>query len=152
MAYKDPEAERQNKKRYYEAHREEARRNMKRWRAAHREDLAAYFRRYRKESVQYRIGCNLRGRLNIALGRGYKAGSAVRDLGCTVAELKRYLESRFQLGMSWSNYGPKGWHIDHVRPLKGFDLTDRTQFLQACHYTNLQPLWWDDNLKKGARQ
>jgi hypothetical protein len=70
---------------------------------------------------------------------GAKAGSAVRDLGCTIPELMVYLEARFQEGMSWENYG--AWHLDHIKPLVLFDLTDREQFLQAAHYTNLQPLW-----------
>jgi hypothetical protein len=43
----------------------------------------------------------------------------------------------------------RGWHIDHIRPLASFDLSDPFQFKEACHYTNLQPLWWMDNLIKG---
>ncbi len=83
------------------------------------------------------------------MSRGQKVGSAVRDLGCSVDKLKKHLESRFRFGMTWENYGM--WHIDHIRPLASFDLTDRVQFLQACHYTNLQPLWAPENLGKGAR-
>ena len=91
----------------------------------------------------------LRGRLRKAvLSNG--SCSAVRDLGCAVEELKKHLESKFQPGMTWKNQGL--WHIDHVRPLASFDLTERAQFLQACHYTNLQPLWAAENLKKAARR
>ncbi len=84
----------------------------------------------------------------IAIRTGAKSGSAVRDLGCTILELKAYLEARFLPGMTWKNHGLKGWHIDHIRPLTSFDLADRAQLLQAVHYTNLQPLWWQDNLRK----
>jgi len=103
-----------------------------------------------KNDPGYALKFALRGRLHHAIRDGQKAGSAVRDLGCTIEELKSYLESKFQPGMTWDNWSRDGWHIDHIRPLSSFDLTDREQFLQACHYTNLQPLWAKDNLSKGA--
>ena len=88
----------------------------------------------------------LRNRLRKAIKTGARAGSAVQDLGCSILELRCYLENKFCSGMSWTNWG--AWHIDHIIPLSSFDLTDREQFLRACHYTNLQPLWAVDNLKK----
>lgn len=48
--------------------------------------------------------------------------------------------------MSWDNYGK--WHIDHIKPLADFDLSDPKQFKEACHYSNLQPLWAEENHKK----
>lgn len=55
--------------------------------------------------------------------------------------------------MSWSNWekGDEMWHIDHIRPLDSFDLGDFSQLKEACHYTNLQPLWQNENLKKGSK-
>jgi hypothetical protein len=70
-------------------------------------------------------------------------------LGCTVNELAEYLESKFLPGMSWENR--KLWHIDHIRPLASFDLTDPAQQRLAFHYANLQPLWARDNIRKGRR-
>ncbi len=102
-----------------------------------------------KTDINFKITCGLRSRLHIALKNNYKSGSAVRDLGCTIPELKLHLESNFQSGMTWENYGE--WHIDHILPLSKFDLTDKTQLLKACHYTNLQPLWAKDNLKKSNK-
>lgn len=64
-------------------------------------------------------------------------------------DLKVWLRVQFQPGMCWENYGQKGWHIDHVLPLASFDLTDRAQFLVANNWKNLQPLWAEDNLRKG---
>ena len=72
-------------------------------------------------------------------------------MGCTEVELKTYLESKFQPGMSWDNYGRTGWHIDHIRPLSSFDLSNADEQARACHYTNLQPLWAKENLSKGDR-
>ena len=64
--------------------------------------------------------------------------------------LRAYFESKFIAGMSWDNYGK--WHIDHIVPLSSFNLLDPEQVKVACHYTNLQPLWAKDNLKKGSKK
>jgi hypothetical protein len=110
-----------------------------------------YARNRRKTDPNFKLGAYLRNRINKAIENNQKSGSAVRDLGCSISELKEYLESLFQEGMSWENHRPSGWHIDHIIPLSSFNLKDREQFLKACHYTNLQPLWVKDNLKKNAR-
>lgn len=102
-----------------------------------------------KNNIQLRLMATLRRRLYSALKGKAKQGSAVRDLGCTPEQFKRYLESKFQNGMTWDNYGK--WHIDHIMPLSSFDLTNYEQVKQACHYKNLQPLWAEDNLKKGVK-
>lgn len=107
--------------------------------------------RWENVSVERRISIILRSRLRMALKNNYKTGSAVQDLGCSINELMKYLESKFQDGMTWENYGQFGWHIDHIMPLSKFDLTKQSQIKKACHYTNLQPLWWKDNLVKGDR-
>ncbi len=106
-----------------------------------------YFIHGGNDDVCYRIAEVLRSRLRQALKDGWRSGSAVGDLGCTIAELKEYLESQFRDGMSWDNYGVV-WEIDHVRPLSSFDLTQHDQAAQACHYTNLQPLLIAENRSK----
>lgn len=108
-----------------------------------------YYKKRMSTDIQYRLAARLRIRMHSAIGRDSKIGSAVRDLGCTIAELKNHLERRFKKGMSWGNYGK--WEIDHIVPLNFFDLTDRKQFLQACNYSNLQPLWRKTNREKGAK-
>jgi hypothetical protein len=100
--------------------------------------------------LPYKIGFALHRRMAEAL-KGKKkpsTSSAVHDLGCSLSNLVSYLEARFQPDMSWKNWGRKGWHIDHVKPLKAFDLTNPTEYAAACHYTNLQPLWAADNIAK----
>ena len=108
----------------------------------------------RKTDINYHLSEVLRSRLLSAIKRSNKlnynkVGSAVRDLGCSLEQLKTHLESRFSPGMTWDNHGE--WHIDHIRPLSKFDLTDRKQLKEACHYSNLQPLWRHDNLSKSNR-
>jgi len=101
--------------------------------------------------VQYKLSRRLRSRLCDAIKNHAKRGSAVRDLGCTISELKLYLESQFKEGMTWENWSYQGWHIDHKIPLSSFNLEDRNQLLKAVYYLNLQPLWAKDNLSKGYK-
>lgn len=117
------------------------------WRK-NRKRTADYKRNRLKTDIEFRLAHNLRSRLSQAVRKDLYTSSAVKNLGCSLVQLKRYLESKFQPGMSWNNYGK--WHIDHIIPLSTFDLENREQFLKACHYTNLQPLWARDNLTKGA--
>ena len=72
-------------------------------------------------------------------------------LGVSMNEVRAYLELQFKSGMTWENYGYKGWHIDHIIPCASFDLTDPEQQRRCFHYTNLQPLWWHENLAKGDK-
>jgi hypothetical protein len=103
-----------------------------------------------KNDINFRLAKNLRSRLRHAL-RSNRAGSPVRDLGCSIEQLKVYIEQQFVPGMSWDNYTYKVWHIDHIKPLSKFDLSDPEQFKEACHYTNLRPLWAKLNLQKNNK-
>lgn len=130
----------------------------KRWKENNRDKHLANMRKYCKEryhnDINYRLAANLRNRLNIAISNYYKSGSAVKNLGCSITKLKIYLQLKFHRNprnrheyMTWSNQGQ--WYIDHIKPLSSFDLTDPLQLKEACNYTNLQPLWATDNIKKG---
>ena len=107
-----------------------------------------YLRNKIKTDINFKLKHTLRSRLRCAIKNNQKAGSAVKDLGCTISEFKIHIEKQFKLGMTWDNWSKAGWHIDHEIPLDAFDLTDIEQFLQACHYTNLQPMWAKENLEK----
>lgn len=106
-----------------------------------------------KNDLNYRLSMTLRSRLTKAMKNKQKFGSAVNDLGCTIEELTIYLESKFQEGMNWDNYGNKSnqWSIDHIIPLSKVDLTDLIIFKEMCNYTNLQPMWHIDNMIKGNK-
>jgi len=116
-----------------------------------REKQRIYEKNKTKNSLIHRLTKNLRTRLNTAIRRKYKSGSSVRDLGCSIQEFIVYMESLFQPGMTWDNWSRLGWHIDHIKPLSSFDLTNREELLTAVHYTNLQPLWAKDNISKGNK-
>ena len=141
------------KKERYDLNIDKNRADAREYAKQHREERNSYKKERYSQNPDFRISMNLRVRLNNALcsQNATKTSSAVRDLGCTIPELKVYLEGLFQPGMTWENHGVHGWHIDHIRPMSSFDLTDPEQQKVACHYTNLQPLWAEENLLKGAR-
>ena len=71
-------------------------------------------------------------------------------VGCTIKELKMHLESKFLKGMNWKNYGK--WHIDHHTPVVEFNLSKIEEQKKCFHYSNLQPLWATQNLRKGTKK
>jgi hypothetical protein len=142
-------------KKYSDLNSDKRKAYMKAWHSANKEKSRSDNKKWHQENygknINHTIALKLRNRLNSAIKKQWKNGSAIRDLGCTVEELKIRLESNFQEGMNWGNYGRHGWHIDHILPLSKFDLSDPEQLKKACHYTNLQPLWAKDNISKGNR-
>lgn len=133
----------------------------RRYRAANKEKVKTYNREYKRKKwntdITYKLSSKLRTRQCMAISKGTKSGSAVKDLGCTVPELKIYLEKLFYNNpktgepMTWDNWSKNGWHIDHIKPLISFNLEDPEQVAKACHFANLQPLWWFDNYSKHDR-
>jgi len=106
-------------------------------------------RKYHTEP-HFKLRVLLRTRLNEALKNDAKAGSAIRDLGCSMEFFKGYIEAQFKNGMSWDNrgFGEGKWQLDHIFPVSKVDLTDREQFLKVHHYTNYQPIWSNENRAK----
>ena len=149
-----------NNKKWAQNNKDKVNAKSKRWKDNNKDHILEYNNEVyhsKKSDPVFMLKRNLRIRLSVALKNNYKSGSAIKDLGCPIEDFKIYLEKQFYFNqesnemMSWDNYGVKGWHIDHIIPLASFDLADREQFKEACHYTNLQPLWAKDNLSKGAK-
>lgn len=106
-------------------------------------------RERKKTDIQYKILCNHRHYVYKCLTRySLKCTSSINYIGCTVEQLKLWLEFMFSEDMSWDNYGTI-WSIDHVIPLSLFDLADPQQQLIAFHWSNMQPS--KDNFKKGNK-
>ena len=101
----------------------------------------------KQTDLNYKMACSLRDRMYKAIRNGQKAGSAVDDLGISIEAFRMYLAEQFEEDMTWENHGTL-WHIDHIKPLCEFDLTDREQFLEAANWMNQRPLLAIDNLKK----
>jgi len=113
----------------------------------------------RKTKYHIIIKQNLSKRTRTALKTaGTRKNFATAEMvGCSLEFLKEHLEKQFLPGMSWENYGMfegntmNGWHIDHILPCKSFNLLDPEEQKKCFHYTNLQPMWGPDNIKKGAK-
>jgi hypothetical protein len=127
------------------------REQTKQWLRNHPEYMNGWYKEKLSTNIEYKIIHNLRERLRAALHNNSKGAKTMDMLGCNMEEFKQYLTSKFTEGMNWDNYGRKGWHIDHIKPCASFDLSDYNQQKQCFHYTNLQPLWWNDNLRKSAK-
>jgi len=97
----------------------------------------------------YKLRVKIRNRINkiFKLKNINKKNNTFDIVGCSPIFLKEHIEKKFTEGMSWSNRGLFGWHIDHIIPLSSAKTEE--EIYKLCHYTNLQPLWAKDNLKKG---
>ena len=101
----------------------------------------------------FKIRTRLAGNIREALKRqsANKSTRTAKLLGADILTVRNYLESKFIPGMNWSNMGRGGWHIDHIIPCRAFDLTNPVEQKQCFHFTNLQPLWEADNIRKSDK-
>lgn len=130
----------------------------KKWRAS--EKGRTYLRAWYKGAVRKiweknnpirRIRINLRDRIRRAIKwKGIRASKTSDLLGCDPITLSIQLQCQFRSGMTWENYG-KVWHVDHKSPCCAFDLTNPEQQKKCFHFSNLQPLFVEENLIKGGK-
>lgn len=148
---KNKEAIKKTKKASREKSKEQTKMYNKAYRKENRESIRLYERNKFLTDPNYRIRKSLGSRLTKAVRRGEKKNSIVSLIGCTLDELRIHLERQFKPGMSWENYGLKGWHIDHRVPCNSFDLSKEEEQKACFHFTNLEPLWAFDNLSKNNK-
>lgn len=119
--------------------------------AEHRAKVRAYVSARRKTDSAFVILANLRCRVRAALKSqsAKKSYTTEQLLGCSIPELRHHVANQFHLGMCWENHGE--WELDHVRPCRSFDLRDPEQQRECFHYSNVQPLWKEDNRAKNDR-
>lgn len=140
-------------KRCYDKNKGKYRETQKRWEQKNKKRVRRYkvshiSKKY-KTNLGFRLIFNLRQRIRHVLFKNSKFAPSLELIGCGSDKLKSHLESKFQEGMTWENYGR--WHIDHIRPCASFDLSKEDQQQLCFHYTNLQPLWAADNIKKSDK-
>ena len=148
------------KKKWREKNKEAKKEYDSKWRRENKEKKARYQKIWKDRNKEHinkynkkplvRIAKSCRGRIASVLKRTNhcKAGSRTFEIiGCTQDDLILHIESKFTKGMTLDNHGE--WHIDHIVPLSSAKTKD--DIILLCHYTNLQPLWAIDNLKKGSK-
>ena len=141
---------------YRKKNREKINQKIREWYYKNKDRVRANQRIYEREgayrnSLHFKIKDGMRKRILEVLKRdgGKKTQRTMKLVGCTVEELKQHIEKKFKPGMSWKKRHL--FHIDHIIPCASFDLTKLSQQKKCFHYTNLQPLWAIDNIKKGAK-
>lgn len=160
------EKEKNRKQKYREENREKMKIYSREYRKKNKEKISESAKIYyqnnknkrrvyedikRKNDTNFRVTNSVRSRINLYLKscKINKSNKTFDIVGCTPGYLKEHLEKQFKEGMTWENYGLEGWHIDHIIPLS----SEKTEedIYKLCHYTNLQPLWAKDNIKKSNK-
>jgi len=106
----------------------------------------------KKTDIDFKLKSLLRTRVRSALKQQgtNKSKKTMELIGCSMNFFRAYIETQFDNRMTWENQGRFGWHIDHIKPCAIFDLIDVQQQEECFHFTNLQPLWWNENLEKSS--
>jgi hypothetical protein len=146
---KNDEKIKQEKKKYYTKNKKQINLKHKIYRENNREKRNEYQKNRKLNDPIFKLNHTIRNRMrSFLLTKNItKKNKTFNIVGCTPVELKEHLEKQFADGMSWDNQGK--WHIDHIIPMSSANTEE--EVLKLCHYTNLQPLWGIDNLKKGSK-
>jgi len=178
MPYKDPQKAKEQRNLYYQNNKEKMRLLNLEWRKNNPKQSKAIYARYRKtekrrivarawarrnrenglkrfverysSDPQFNLAIKFRRRVYMAVRNQFtiKAQTTIDLLGTTYSQFKEYIESKFTEGMSWERVLSGEIHLDHIKPVSLFNLSDTEEQAKAFNYKNMQPLWACDNLAK----
>jgi hypothetical protein len=145
----NPEKVKELKKKIYERDKERILIVVRTYRENNRKKRNEYNRNRKIIDPIYNLKHLMNNRMRIFMKSQNitKKNKTFEIVGCSPKELKEHLENQFKNGMTWDNQGK--WHIDHIIPLSSGNTEE--EIIKLCHYTNLQPLWAIDNMKKGSK-
>lgn len=114
------------------------------------EQVGLYQKERMKNDSLYKLTRGIRSLILISFKNQFteKSKRTQEILGCSFEDFKLHLESQFDENMNWENQGSY-WHMDHIIPISSAETKEEVYRLN--HYTNFQPLFWLDNLKKGNK-
>jgi hypothetical protein len=146
----NPDSFRLKSKKYRQNNKEKIEEYNRQWRQNNKKYINEYMINKRKNDSQYHLITLVRCRLHefLKFRKITKRNTTEEIIGCTKEFLKEHIEKQFTKGMSWELIG-KHIHIDHIIPLSSAKTEE--EVYKLCHYTNLQPLWAEDNLKKSNK-
>ena len=160
--------QKEQEREYREENKDKIRKYLKKYREENKDKLREQEREYHvknkdkiredrnkryKKDPNFKLGSLIRVRIREELKNNNtkKTSKSAELIGCTVQEAREHLEKQFKKGMRWDNHGFKGWHIDHIKPISKFDLNNIDECKECWSIDNLQPLWWQENLKKSNK-
>lgn len=147
-------------KRWKIKNKEHVRQTKRLYKSKNKDSINTYRREYTKlrrlKDSNFKLTCDIRTLILISYkkacnGEFNKSLKTEEIIGCTIVELINHLQSLFTEGMTLANHGncQECWHIDHKIPISS--AKTKEDIIRLNHYTNLQPLWRDDNLSKGCK-
>jgi hypothetical protein len=145
----NPEKYKKETKKYYEQTKEIQKQKKKKWIEKNREKYNSYWTNRKKKEPEFKLLMTMRSRLSSYLKTHNitKKNKTFEIVGCSPTQLKEHLEKQFKNGMNWENRNL--WHIDHIIPLASANTEE--ELYKLCHFTNLQPLWAEENIKKSDK-
>ncbi len=150
---KNREQLKEQKKQYYIKNREQFKEQKKQYYIKNKGQIKETNKQYANNRMKtdplFALTCRIRCLIRVSItNKGYTKKSKTHEiLGISYVELKEHMERQFTKGMNWENRDQ--WHIDHIIPLATAQCED--DVIRLNHYTNLQPLWAEDNLSKGSK-
>ena len=148
---------------WYLLNKEKVKQRTKNYRLLNKNKVNIYKNAWRrkklKTDINFAIQSKLRSRICTALKRqnSFSTSTVTKLLGCNIAEVRLYLESKFypnpdtKESMTWENHGMHGWHVDHMQPCCSFNFSKEEEQRKCFHYTNLQPLWYKEHNIKSIK-
>lgn len=127
-----------DKKKFYEANKEDIVKKT-----------VEYLNKRYKEDFSFKAKRIMRFQITrlVSTSKLLKTDSTETIAGYSSEDFKLNMESKFEEGMDWANYGT-AWQIDHIKPVALFDVEDVSSIREINALENLVPMFIDKHRSK----